>query len=292
MKSSVFRLIQRAIFSFNLFEFILPMINIIIGLGIVSSASFMIDFGFQIQMILFLAFLEVGSQLFGFYKREFLRPFSKIEALDERNAVMLLVILFFGLSFLPLSRILQDSRSSLSYLTFLALSSFLIIIWRNIGESPISQILSIFIFSLNNSFLIPLTELMLFGLKTNVLFTTISQILFLSLFGFFVIREIYRIEIIGQQSKIVQTMGSIPLLRMAIVILFLGSVLLTIYSINNPKIENITFASISLGLLLLLLHQTFILDRNGKSGLNTIYRVTAVLLITQFIGWVFLLWVL
>jgi hypothetical protein len=292
MKSPVIKLLQKAFSDFSLFEFILPLTSLIIGQGIVHRASIKVNVDQLIQMILFLAFLEIGSQLLIFYQKEFSHSFTRIINQDEKNAALILVILFFGLSILPLSQVFLDSRSGTSFSILLAMASFLIIIWRTFGKSPIHQILSIFIFSFNISFFVPLIQLAFNGLNANILFVTISQILFLFLFGYLMIREVFQIEINHEQSRIVQIIGSIPILKMAEVILFLGSVLLVTYSIKNPEVEIIIFTSISVGLFLISLHQTFHLDREGKPGLITIYRATTLLLVTQFLGWSYILWII
>lgn len=252
----------------------------------------MINIPFLIQMIVYFTFLEIGSQVFLFYKREFFDAKTKIEIRDERNAAILLVILFFGMSILPLSNILLDSRASQSFLILLSISSFLIIIWRNIGELPIYQIISYFIFSFVHSFLIPLTQLVFYGLNANTLFITISQVLFLFIFGYLIIREIYQIEIHLEPRRIVQIIGTIPLLRMAEVLLFLGTVLMVIYSMRKPEVEIIAFTAISVGILVFTLNQTIQLDRDGKQGLKFLYQATTILLITQYLGWCFILWMI
>lgn len=290
MKSPIIKLLQRVFSCFNLFEFILPIPSILIGLGIVSRSSIMVDIVPLIQMILYIAFLEIGSQVFRFYKREFFSAHTKTESREERNAAILLVILFFGISILPLSNILLGSKTSPFFLILLSISSLLIIVWRNIGETPINQIISYFIFSLVNSFVIPLTQLVFYGLIANTLFITISQVLFLFLFGYLIIREIFQIEIHLELSRIVQTIGTVPLLRMAEILLFLGTLLLVILTVRKPDVELIIFASFSVGLLLLTLNQTLHLDRDGKQGLKAIYQATAILLITQYLGWLFILW--
>lgn len=292
MKSPVLRLLQRAFSNFNLFELILPIASILISMGIVSRSFIMINIPFLIQMIVYFTFLEIGSQVFLFYKREFFDAKTKIEIRDERNAAILLVILFFGMSILPLSNILLDSRASQSFLILLSISSFLIIIWRNIGELPIYQIISYFIFSFVHSFIIPLTQLVFYGLNANTLFITISQVLFLFIFGYLIIREIYQIEIHLEPRRIVQIIGTIPLLRMAEVLLFLGTVLMVIYSMRKPEVEIIAFTAISVGILVFTLNQTIQLDRDGKQGLKFLYQATTILLITQYLGWCFILWMI
>jgi hypothetical protein len=292
MKSPVFRLLQRVFANFNLFEFIMPIASILIGRGIIFRSSKLIEIVSIIQMTLYFAFLEMGSQVVLFYKRDFLAVNTKYDVRDEKNATILLVILFFGMSILPLSNILLDSRAGPTFFIFLAISSFAIIVWRNIGETPIHQIIAYFIFSYVHSFLIPLTQLALFRLNANTLFITISQVLFLFLFGYLIIREIFQIEIRHEPRRIVQIIGTIPLLRMAEILLFLGTILLVIYSMRKPEVKIITFTSISAGMLLLTLYQTIHLDRDGKQGLKTIYQVAAILLLLQYLGWLYMLWML
>jgi hypothetical protein len=290
MKSPVGRLLQKAFSKFNLFEFILSITSVGIGLGIVSTSSILINVHSMIQMILFLAFLEMGSQVFFFHKREYIGSSAKVEIPGEKNASLLLVILFYGISILPFSQILQAPMANANFLTLLSISTFLIIIWRNIGESAMNQIIKIFIFSFNISFLIPLTQLVFYRMNVNVLFITISQVLFLFLLGFLVMREIFHIEIEHEKSKIVQIIGTIPLIKIAATILIIGSILLVFYGVKNLKAEVILFVSTAVGLLLLILNQTIHLDRYGKLGLITIYRTTTILLIFQILGWLILLW--
>jgi hypothetical protein len=292
MKSPVFRLLQRVFANFNLLEFIMPIASILIGRGIIFRSSKLIEFVSMIQMILYFAFLEMGSQVVLFYKRDFLYANTKHDVRDERNATILLFILFFGMSILPLSNILLDSRAGPTFFIFLAISSFVIIVWRNIGETPINQIISYFIFSFVHSFLIPLTQLVFYRLNANTLFITISQVLFLFLFGYLIIREIFQIEIRLEPRRIVQIIGTIPLLRMAEILFFLGTILLVIYSMRKPEVEIITFTSVSAGIFLLTLNQTIRLDRDGKQGLKTIYQAAAILLLSQYLGWYFILWML
>lgn len=292
MKSPVFRLLQRVFANFNLFEFIMPIASILIGRGIIFRSSNLIEIVSMIQMTLYFAFLEIGSQVILFYKREFLDANTKNDVRDERNAAILLIFLFFGMSILPLSNILLDSRAGPTFFIFLAISSFAIIVWRNIGEMPINQIISYFIFSFVHSFIIPLTQLVFYRLNANTLFITISQVLFLFLFGYLLIREIFQIEIRLEPRRIVQIIGTIPLLRMAEILLFLGTILLVIYSMRKPEAEVITFTSVSAGMFLLTLNQTIHLDRDGKQGLKAIYQAAAILLLTQYLSWLFILWML
>ncbi|MBM3137599.1 MAG: hypothetical protein FJZ98_05370 [Chloroflexi bacterium] len=292
MKLPVIRLLQKVFSKFNLFEFILPMLSISIGIGIVFRSSFKIEVSLLIQMILFLTFLEIGSQVFLFHCQELAVAVPNSKFPGERNASLILAILFYGLSILPFSQILQDSKVSPASLVLLAISSFILIIWRNIEESAINQIIRIFLISFNYSFLIPLTQLVFFRLNVNLLFITISQVLFLFLLGFMVLREIVRIEIKKEKSRIVQVIGTIPLLRIVNVILIIGSGLLGIYLLRNPRTEVIVHVFLTFGFLFLLLNQTSHLNRNGKNGLITLYRITSALLVAQFAGWLLLLWTL
>jgi len=290
MRSPIIRLLRKALSKFSLFEFVIPMTSVILGLGIVSESSIMIDTFSMIQMVLLITFLELGSQLFLFHQREYSDSARKGDIPGEKNAFLLLVILFYGMSILPFSQILQNPKASPTFLITLALSSFLIIIWRNIGESAFTQIMKIFIISFNNSFLLPLSQLVFYRLEVNTLFITISQVLFLFLLGFLIMREVINVEIKREKSGIVQIIGTIPLLKISEALLILGSTLFVIFGIRNPKVEIHLFSFFSIGLVLLTLIQTFQIDRVGKAGLITIYRTMTILLIFQFLGWLTLFW--
>ncbi len=285
MKLPVLKLINRELSSLNLLEFVLPVLNLIIGLGVVYHFAVKMNLGIFLQIVVLFIFLELGSQFFEFHKRNYLTLWTRKERSEEKRASALFVILFYSLAILPLSQILRFSGNNKSFLLILSISGFVTLIWRNLGRTPVAQLVSIFLFSINNAFFLPLTQLFFYHLNIKPILITISQIIFLNLFGYLILREILKIELQKKESGIVRMIGTISLLRISALLLVAGWILLVAFVIRQPAVLLITLVIITAGLLLFILNEVFNLFRLGKGALSVIWRMGTLLVFIEFLGW-------
>ena len=279
------KLINKEISSLSLFEFLLPVLNLGIGLGIVQFYGKRIDPALFLQVVILFIFLELGSQLFEFYKNNYAVQKQSGSKLDERNASILLVVLFYSLSILPLGSMLQSVKGNPSLIFFLAVSGFMTIVWRNFGRDPFGQILSKFIFSINNAFFLPLTQLLFYDLGVKPLLITSSQTFFLYLLGLTILREVIKIELDKDESAVVNLIGTLPMLRIIALLLTAGWVIITAYVIKQPQTELIILSALSAGLLAMIIYRILNLYQFGKLALGLIWRTCLLLILIQYLGW-------
>ena len=276
---------------FNLVEFILPILNILLGLGIARKTEGLINVGQSVQFILVIIFLEIGSQLFQFYKNEFINSAKGNKDEKERGASLILVILFYALCVLPLSQLFLSQRNNFPFLITSAITAFFSILWRNFGKGAIPEFISKIFFILNNAFFLPLSQLSLFGVEINLIFISIFQILFLLLFTFLFMREVYRIEIIGNESGIVKFMGTIPAWRISVISSLIACILFTLFAFKQPGI-GLRIASIVItGLLIPVLRISISPLQHGKNGLIKSCRLIESTGVVIYLGLIFFLWV-
>lgn len=291
MKPTIFKLMWRGLVSFNLVEFILPPLNILLGLGITKRTVGHINIGYSLQFILFITFLETGSQFFQFYKNIMVNSAKGKKDEKARSAILMLVILFYALCLLPLNQLFVSQQNNPPFLIISAIAAFLSIMWRNLGSGAIPELISRIFFLLNNAFFLPLSQLSMFGVEINRVFVSIFQFLFLLLFAFLFMREIYQIEIIGNESSIVKLVGTIPIWRISVITLLLGGVLFTIFALRQSVTELKIAALLFILLVIPVLRISISPFIQGKKGLITSYRLTQLISAGIYLGLFFFLWV-
>ena len=208
----------------------------------------------------------------------------------ERQLLIILIAFFFGLSTLPLSQIFISENSHFGLMIALASSIFISIIWRYPVQRAYWQIMAKFLFAFNNSFLIPITQILLYDIHVSILFTTIVQVLFLTIMSYSVIEEIVKIEIRKKRSDIVSAVGTIPLLNMCVVLLIFSLIMLAVYVLNQHETALIVLLAISAGLMIFILYNLVQINRLNKKGLMNISKSVFILLMLDYIGVSLYLW--
>ena len=290
MKKPLQSFLRKYFSEFNLFELILPLLGLIIGIGIVHKASVTIEYSKSIQFFLLIVLIESGSQVFKIYCEHF-----GVVNIEERNSyerqlLIILIAFFFGLSTLPLSQIFISEKSHFGLMIALASSIFISIILRYPVQRAYWQIMAKFLFAFNNSFLIPITQVLLYDVHVSVLFTTIVQVLFLTIMSYSIIEEIVKIEIRKKRSDIVSAVGTIPLLNMCAVLLIFSLIMLAVYVLNQHETALIVLLAISAGLMVFILYNLVQINQLNKKGLMNISKSVFILLMLNYIGVSLYLW--
>jgi len=233
MKKPLQSFFRKYFSEFSLFELILPLLSLTIGIGIVHKASVTIEYSKSIQFFLLIVLIESGSQVFKIYCEHFSAVNIEERNSYERQLLIILIAFFFGLSTLPLSQIFISENSHFGLMIALASSIFISIILRYPVQRAYWQIMAKFLFAFNNSFLIPITQVLLYDVHVSILFTTIVQVLFLTIMSYSIIEEIVKIEIRKKRSDIVSAVVTIPLLNMCAVLLIFSLIMLAVYVLNQ-----------------------------------------------------------
>lgn len=269
--------------------FIFLIISIWIGLGFIHQALIFLRNDLTFQFFLYFFFLEAGSQIFEIFKCQ--RNNFREEKFSERYAYLIVSVLFFSIGIIPLSKILFGGGVNLELTYGLMVPSLLIILRRNIGTKPVHQIISIFIFAVNNAFFIPQSQLAIYNVKISSGFLLISQSIFFLYLGFLIIKEIYQMEIEDKWSPIVFSLGTLPLLRIAYFSSAIGLMLILIFAFGQkkPGILMFTFPTYAISILQLIILKN--LNRIGRKALINLFWTFGIQLFFFVLGIGMCLWI-
>lgn len=288
---SLEKLSNRIISSLDFFELLLLSASLFIGSGLVYNRTKSVTPDMFFQSILFFVILEIGMQIFQISK-EYPKGRDLVKDVeDQKNIVLLISVLFFGLSILPLFRIMSFNKSSIFIIYIISIIVLLKILRSYIWERPYGRSISIFVISLNNAFFLPLLQISLFNLVIDKLFMTFSQILFFSNLGSHILREIYQIEIKNQSSTVIKLFGTLPSLQVSLAAYFTGLCILAIYSLLFPSTAIILLLLISSAIIGLMIYLTTQVHNLGRPGLLKIFHFGTLLLVIQYLGVGFYLWI-
>lgn len=290
MRAVINKLIRKGLASLNLGEIILPVLSILLGMGIARKNAELKNISQFIQFIFFILFLEVGSQLFQFYKKDFGSTAKGNKDEIEKDAVLLFVILFYALSFLPFSQLFLRQQNNFPFLITSAVTAFLFLTWRNFGKGAMPEFLSKISYIFINVFLLPLCLISLYKTEINPIFIFIFQILFFMLFAFLFMQEVYQIEIIGNESGMVKLMGTIPMWRISAITLLIASILFILFAFRQPGIGLKISSVVIAGLLIPVLGISISPLQHGKNGLIKSCRLIELMGAVIYLGLFFFLW--
>jgi len=285
-------LIKRIYQSFDLFEIFLPIINSFIGLGIVNLTSSIENWYQFIQFFLFLLFINFGSQLLHIYITGTANLMLDSKRSEYSRILYLLILFFFGISILPLTRVLLGQSKNYFTINLIAIATVTSLLWRDIDKIVKFSGLGILSNSILNGSIIPMTIISLYGIEINKLILAFSQSSFFILIGSLLIRDVNFEENMKKKVSYIELIGSIPALKIAFTSITVGVLLLIINFISNTENGRFHPSLFTLPLIMWMFTTLSIIDKKRKFGLRILNQQSLGLLFIYYLGWGFYLWVI